>query len=64
MKKPTVEYNFVSPEKIWKFNILADVDKTGYGDCGLFVEAKNEKEAEKYLKNLIKIIKENNFKQT
>ena len=58
-----VKYDFVSPFMEWKFIINANVDKTGSGDCGLFVEAKTEKEAERYLKNLIEIIKESKLEQ-
>ena len=41
----------------WYYVLENCADETGIGDAGLYCEAKTEKEARKYLKNLIKIIK-------
>lgn len=61
--KNKIKYDFVAPLNRWEFWIHAPTDKIGVGNCGLFVEAKNEKQAEEYLKNLIKIIKENDLEE-
>lgn len=58
-----IDYDFVEPNKEWRFIIHADVKKTGCGDCGLFVEAETEKQAEKYLKNLIEILKKEELEE-
>lgn len=52
-----VEYDCVNPYPQWEFWIKASVDKIGTGNCGIFINAKNEKEARKYFKELVKIIK-------
>ena len=51
-----IELSIVEPAKEWKLNIEGNAEKTGCGDCGLFVEAENEKEAIKSFRNLINII--------
>ncbi len=61
MKKTKEEkgkFDVVMPRSQWEMWITNYVKETGTGNVGLFVEAKSEKEAIKYFKTLIKIIKE------
>jgi len=58
------EYNIVGPGKDWRMVIDSDPKETGCGDCGLFVEAKTEKQAEEYFKNLIKILKKEELEES
>lgn len=59
-----IDFDLIAPNKNnWELNINNFPEKTGSGDCGLFVEAENEKEAKEYFKNLIEIIKKGNFEE-
>lgn len=48
MGKELIECDLINPNKEWRLNVNGNADKTGIGDCGLFVEAKNEKEAKDF----------------
>ena len=64
MTEKKVRMDFVSPRNQWELWLTEFVEETGVGNAGLFVEADTEEEAEKYLKNLIKIIKEHDVEFT
>jgi len=55
-------FDVICPDNKWELWLNGFIKETGTGNIGLFVEAKNEKEAIKYFKALIKIIKENSVK--
>lgn len=60
--KEEARFNLIDPLDKWELELDNYVKETGSGMAGLFVEATNEKEALKYFKNLIKIIKEKEVK--
>jgi len=52
------KFDFVEATKRYEFWITNYVKETGSNNVGLFIDANNEKEALKYFKALIKIIRE------
>lgn len=49
-------FDLVMPLNQWEMWITNYVKETGFDNCGLFCQAKSEKEARKIFKSLIKII--------
>lgn len=62
METKEAQFDLTTANKKWELWLNEFVKETGIGNVGLFAEADNEKQALKYLKNLIKIIKDNKIK--
>ena len=61
-KDKIAEFDVVCPSNEWNLTLNGFVKETGVGNCGLFVEAENEKEARKLFESLIKVIKDSEVK--
>ena len=56
--KEEPEFDLIEPSEQWEMWLTNRIEETGVSNCGLFVEAKNEREAKKKFKALLKVIRE------
>lgn len=61
-EKKEVRVDLIEPTHQWEMWLKDCVKETGYENCGLFCNAKTEKEAIKIFDNIIKLIRERGIK--